>query len=253
MSPSRRLLSSRLLLRGLNPRHHLLLGNQVIDPLQQTQEGFHVARPLVQNLVCIAFLLETDDAGGAVDARVDRLGGDEVGDVLLRLRGGEVEELRQARKGDARVVFGDDADVVLDDALAEVEPALVALGFLRVGLRGEDVGAGQLGPEVGRDRWPAHELRYGEEFEKLAFGWTVGADALQGEVDYALQRRFETLPKLEVCHIVLYVLFVQIRGIANLCPGLLSCLLFQFLLALLELLLGLLRSAREVACADLAS
>lgn len=63
---------------------------------------------------------------------------------------------------DPRVVFGDDTDVVFDDALAEVLPALVGFG-VGVG-RGdvEDVGGAEVGAEFLGDDGPAHQFGDGK-------------------------------------------------------------------------------------------
>lgn len=156
--------------RGLNPRHHLLLGDQVIDSLQQAQEALHAPAPLVQHLVGVARLGETDHFGGPVDLGVDGFGGDELADVGFRFVFVQVEQLRQAAHLDARVVLGDDPDVVLDDALAEILPARMGFG-VRGGDRGcgEDVRVAKVAAEVfGNDR-PPHEFGNGKELQKLCF------------------------------------------------------------------------------------
>ena len=102
----------------LDPRHHFLLCDQMVDPLQQAQQTLHVAAPLVQDLVGPSGFGETDDTRGAIDPGVDRLGRDQLADVTLRLVLVQVEELRQAGHLDAGVVLGDDADVVFDDPFA---------------------------------------------------------------------------------------------------------------------------------------
>lgn len=175
--PSFHPLSARLLLLPgllplgprLNPRHHLLLGNQVIDALQQAQQALHVEAPLIQRVVGVARLGEADDALGTVDLGVDRLGRDELTDVLFRLVLRQVQQLRQALRADPRVVLGDHAHVVLDHALAQVLPALRGLRVRGLGrgggvedFRGAEVRAKELG-----DFGPAHELVDREELEEL--------------------------------------------------------------------------------------
>lgn len=156
----------------------------MIDPLQQAQQTLHARTPLIQHLVRIPHLGETDDPGRAVDFGVDRLGRDELADVRLGFVLVEIEQLREPAHLDASVVLGDDADVVFDDALAEVLPALVGLG---VGVGGggvEDVGGAEVGAEFLGHDGPAHEFGDGEEFEELGFRRDqavarVGVDAVQ--------------------------------------------------------------------------
>jgi len=83
--------------------------------------------PLIQDIIRISGLREADDAGRSVDLGVDRLGGDELADVLLRLILGQVEKLRETLHLDARVVLGHHADVVLNDTFPQVLPPLVSL------------------------------------------------------------------------------------------------------------------------------
>ena len=76
----------------------------------------------------------------------------------------------QAGHADAGVVFCDDADVVLDDTLAEVQPAGVRFGFFALFRRGgKDVGGAEVGAKFLGDDGPTHEFGYGEEFEELLF------------------------------------------------------------------------------------
>ncbi len=153
----------------LDGGHHLLLGDEVVDALEQAEQALHVEAPLVEDVVGVARLGEADDARGAVDLGEDRLGRHQLADVLLGFVLGQVEQLRQAAHLDARVVLGDDAHVVLDDALAQVLPPLegLVLVVVVVGLVVEDVGARQVGPEHARHLGPAHELVNGEELEQL--------------------------------------------------------------------------------------
>ena len=172
-----------------NPRHHLLFRNQMIDPLQQSQQALHAPTPLIQHLVRIPHLGETDDPSRAVDLRVHRLRRHQLADVRLRFLLVEIEQLGEPAHLDARVVFGDDADVVFDDAFAEVLPALVGFGVGGVGGGGgggrvEDVGGAEVGAEFLGDDGPAHEFGDGEEFEELGFRGDeavagVGVDAVQ--------------------------------------------------------------------------
>ena len=66
---------------------------------------------------------------------------------------------------DAGVVLGDDADVVLDDAFAEVLPALMGFGVIGGFSGREDVGGGEVGSEIRLNRRPTHEFRDSEEFQ----------------------------------------------------------------------------------------
>lgn len=117
----------RVIAHRLYTSHHLLLRDQMINPLQQAQKTLHTPAPLVQNLIRIASLGERNDSGGAVDFGIDRLGRHELTDVALRLLLVQIEQLGESVHLDARVVFRNDADVVFDDALAEVLPA--GVGF----------------------------------------------------------------------------------------------------------------------------
>lgn len=154
---------------GLDTGHHLLLGDEVIDTLEEAEQALHVGGPLVQDIVDVAGLGKRHDAGGAVDARVHRLGAHQLADVLLRLVLRQVEELRQPPHADARVVLGDDAHVVLDHALAQVLPPLVRLALVvgLVRLAVEHVRAAQVGAELLRHLGPAHQLVHREELQQL--------------------------------------------------------------------------------------
>ncbi len=74
---------------------------------------------------------------------------------------------------DAGVVFGNDADIVFDDSLAEVFPTL--MGFLVWSGRGrEDIGGEKVGAEDFGDFRPAHDLVDGKKFEELGFKGDLG-------------------------------------------------------------------------------
>ena len=118
--------SMHLPLPRRNPRHHLLLRNQMIDPLQQPQQALHTPTPLIQHVIRIPRLRETDHPRRPVNLGIYRFRGNELADVRLRFFLVEVQQLRQARHLDAGVVFRDDADVMFNNAFAEIEPALVA-------------------------------------------------------------------------------------------------------------------------------
>ena len=73
---------------------------------------------------------------------------------------------------------------MLDNALAEVLPALVGFGVGFGGGGVEDVGGAEVGPKFLGDDGPAHQFRDGEEFDELGFGWNeavagVGVDAVE--------------------------------------------------------------------------
>lgn len=168
----------------LNPRHHLLLGNQMIDPLQQSEQTLHAPAPLVQHLVRIPRLGETHHPGRTIDFGVDRLRRDQLTDIRLRLLLIQIQQLREPRHGDAGVVFGNDADIVLDDALAQIEEAGVGLGVFGRGCVGEDVGGAEVGAKFLGDDGPTHEFGDCEKFEELGFGGDegvagVGVDAVE--------------------------------------------------------------------------
>ena len=166
----------------LYPRHHLLLRNQMINPLQQSQQALHIPAPLIQHVVRAPRLREAHHLRGAVDLRIHRLVRHQLRQVLLRLVGLEIEQRRQTRHLDARVVARHDAHVVLDDALAQVEPARVRLRVAaplprRIGLaRGEDVRVAEVGPVLLGHHGPAHQLGHGEELEE----GVVGGDEVRG-------------------------------------------------------------------------
>lgn len=167
LGDSTRLDGRRLLpFDGLDPGHHLLLCNEMVDSFKQTEQALHVAGPLIEHLVSVSLLLEANQSRRTINLCVDGLADDQLANVLLRLLFAQVEELREALEVDAGVVFGDNTDIVLDDALAEVQPALMCLGV--AGLIGcvKDVGGAEVGTVVLRDMRPTHELRDGEEVEE---------------------------------------------------------------------------------------
>lgn len=77
----------------LDPCHHLLLRDQMVDPLQQSQETPHTPAPLIQHLVRAPRLREADHPRWAINLRVHRLRRDQFADVLFRLFLVEVQEL----------------------------------------------------------------------------------------------------------------------------------------------------------------
>lgn len=153
-----------LLSRGEDPRHHLLLRDQVVDPLQQPQKALHVAAPFVQHVVRIARLGEVDQSGWTVDLGVDRLRTDQLADVLLGFLLRQVQQFGQPAHLDTCVVLGHHPHVMLDHALAEVLPPPVWLVFDRLaGLRLEDIRVAEVRAELLAHHRPAHQLVDGEE------------------------------------------------------------------------------------------
>lgn len=152
----------------LDARHHLLFGDEVIDSLQQSQQALHVAAPFVQDVIGVSGLGKAHDASRSVNLGVDRLGRDQLAYVLFRLILCQVEQLGEALHLDARVVLGNDADVVLDDTLPEILPSLVGLLIRRLaGLGVEDIGAGKVRTKFLSNLGPSHQLVDGEQSKKL--------------------------------------------------------------------------------------
>ena len=156
----------------LDARHHLLLSDQMVHTLQEAEQALHVPAPLVEDIVRVARLGEGDDAGWPVDLGVDGLRRHQLADVLLCLVLCQIQKLGQARDLDASVVLCDDADVVLNDTLAQVLPPLVCLVVFRLTLLCiEDIGIGQVRPELLRNHGPPHQLWDGEELDELCVLW----------------------------------------------------------------------------------
>lgn len=97
---------------------YALFRDQMIDSLQQPEQAFHIPAPLVQHIIRTIRLLEADESCRPINLRVDGLGRHKLAYVLLRLLLVEIKQLRQTAELYTRVVFGDDAHVVFDDALA---------------------------------------------------------------------------------------------------------------------------------------
>ena len=129
----------------LNISHHLLLRNQMINPLQQPQQPFHTPTPLIQHLVRVSRLRETDYSRRPIDLRVYRFRGDQLRDVRFCLVLVEVQQLRQSPHLDACVVFRHNADVMLDDSLTYVFPASVGFRIVWGGRSGEYIGGAESG------------------------------------------------------------------------------------------------------------
>lgn len=194
--------------RWLDACHHLLLGNEVVDPLQEPQQALHVVAPLVQDIVCVSRLGEADDSCRSVDLGVHSLGGDQFTNVLFRLILRKVKELGKAAHLNASVVLGNDPNVVLDNALAQVLPPLVGLFICRLsGLSVKDVGAAQMRAESLGDFGPSHQLVNCKEPEKLSIlrnlrvsGVSVYAlkevvlFVVVGSKDYKVDDALENLP-----------------------------------------------------------
>ena len=85
---------------------------------------------------------------------------------------------------DSSVVFGYYADVVLDDALAEILPAGLSFGVVLVGFGGEDIGGAEVRAETLGDDGPAHELGNGEGFDEVFF---FGDEGVAGVVVDAVE------------------------------------------------------------------
>lgn len=172
----------------LYPSHHLLLRDQMIDPLQQAQKALHAPAPFVQHFIRISSLGKRDDSRRPVDLGVDRLSRDQLTDVAFRLFLVQVEQLSEPAHLDAGVVFRNDANVVFDDALAEVLPTGVGFRIFLVrgrGRGGEDVGGAEVGAEAFGDDRPAHEFRDGEGLEQLLL---VGDEGVAGVRVYAVEK-----------------------------------------------------------------
>ena len=177
----------RVVGHGLYTSHHLLLGDQVVDSLQQAQKALHAPAPLVEDFVRVAGLGKRDDARGPVDFGVDRLGRHELADVAFRLFFVQIEQLGEPVHLDAGVVLRYDAHVVFDDPLAEILPARVSFRVFLVGgcgCSGEDVGGAEVGAEALGDDGPTHELGDREGFEQLLL---IGDEGVAGVGVYAME------------------------------------------------------------------
>ena len=130
----------------------------MINPLQQSEQTLHVSTPLIQHIIGIARFGEIDDPSRTIDFGVDGLCGDELANVLLRLVFGEIEELGEPGHLDACIILGNDTDVVLNDALAEILPSLKSLGILSIFVVAEDVVRGEVRCELFGDDRPSHQL-----------------------------------------------------------------------------------------------
>lgn len=155
---------------GLDTGHHLLLGNQMVDPLEQTQQILHVAAPLVQNVIGIPGFGKVDQPRGSVNLRVDGLRCDQITNVLLRLFLSQIQQLGQTAHLNASVVLSHYTDIVLDNPLPQVFPPLVCLvvsRLLRLGV--EHVCVEQVGAELLGNHRPAHQLGDGEQLQQAGF------------------------------------------------------------------------------------
>lgn len=144
---------------GLNPSHHLLLCNEMVDSLKKPEKALHVPAPLIQDVVSIARFGEADDVCGTIDFRIDGLGCNKLADVLFRLIFSEVEQLRQARHLNTRVVFRYHTDIVFNDPLPEVLPPLIRFWIIRLFRLGvKNVGGAEVGSKLLGDHRPPHDL-----------------------------------------------------------------------------------------------
>lgn len=133
------------------------------------QQVLHVVTPLVQDVIRASWLGEADNPGRTVNPGVDHLRGNELADILLRLDLGQVEVLCQPVHSDAGVVFGDNADIVLDDPLAQVLPSLVGFGVrggAKLGVK--DVRLAEMRSVELLDVGPSHKLLHCELLEQLS-------------------------------------------------------------------------------------
>ena len=169
LGPALGLLSLLRLRSRLDPGHHLLLCNEVIDPLKQTQETLHVEAPLVQNVVGIARLGEAHNPRRPVDFGINRLGCHQLADVLLRLVLSQIQQPRQPVHPDPCIVLGHHPYIVLNDPLAQVLPPLeshLVVGLALLGV--EDLSVAEVGAEQLRDFGPPHQLVNSEELQQLS-------------------------------------------------------------------------------------
>lgn len=171
----------------LNPRHHFLFGNQMINPLQQPKQTLHAPTPLIQHFISISRLRKTHQSRRPIDFRIDRLRSYKLTDIRLRLIFIQIEQLRQAAHLDPSVVLGNDPDVMFNDTLPEILPARMGFGvFRRDGWRrGENVCGAEVGPKLFGNDWPAHKFGDREEFQKLRF---KGNKAVAGVDVYAMEK-----------------------------------------------------------------
>mmetsp|Transcript_18838 Transcript_18838/g.75140 ORF Transcript_18838/g.75140 Transcript_18838/m.75140 type:complete len:327 (-) Transcript_18838:647-1627(-) len=139
---------------------HVLFVDEVAGHLDEVEHLVDVGGPVGQDLLGRLGLGEARDARGPVDLAVQARLGDHVRDLALGVVGGELEELGEARHGDLFVVFGDDADVVLDDARVEQRRPLVQ----PLGAVARQRGVAQNGGLVGRRL--VDEFVAGEELER---------------------------------------------------------------------------------------
>ncbi|CRK22838.1 hypothetical protein BN1708_013510 [Verticillium longisporum] len=140
-----------------------------------TEKALHVAAPLVQDVIGVSGLGEADNARWSVNLGVDRLGGDQVTDVLLRFIFGQIQQLRETAHLDASVILGYNADVVLDYTLAKILPALVRLLIRRLTSLGvENVGLAEIRAEPLGHFGPPHKLMNCEELQNLLLDGHLG-------------------------------------------------------------------------------
>lgn len=153
-----------------NPSHHLLLRDEMVNPLQQPKQTLHVTAPLIQHIVRIARLSKVDQPRRTINLRMDGLRRYQLADVLLRLLLRQIEQLRQPAHLDARIVLRDDADVVLDHAFPQILPAAVGLVISSLTwLRTEDISLAELRAELLGHHGPAHQLVDRKQLDEAGF------------------------------------------------------------------------------------
>lgn len=101
----------------------------------QAQHLAQIPTPRIQRVRHIRLGLERDDPPGTVDARIDGLVGDELADGAFGSEGREIEELGEAREGDAGVVLRNHADVLYGQS-GLIRVRKKGRGLFRLGLSG---------------------------------------------------------------------------------------------------------------------
>jgi hypothetical protein len=91
---------------------HLLLVDQVRGLVDRAHERIQIVTPVVEYLVDVLLVLEGHNAGEAIDLAADRFVHDQVGEELLSLVQGQVEQLGHAFRVDSRVVLGHHAHIL---------------------------------------------------------------------------------------------------------------------------------------------
>lgn len=110
----------------------LFLVDQVARFVHQIHQFVQPEGPVVEDLRGGLLRREVDDAGRSVRLDGERTGVDHPRQVLLALGLAQVQQFGHALQVNARVVVGDDAHVVLDQAVLQLGPALFAVRRLLV-------------------------------------------------------------------------------------------------------------------------